>query len=220
MVEERISKMIARNGEISDLPMLDPGEFGYAKDERRLFIGNDVVDVGTGNGIDTEFYVDIDLNNPYVIAAFVGGTQVSAVDFSLVGTTLTFNTAPGLGEAIQVAFNSEINILKDVSRTLVTSLPANGSSSETGFAVQTAAINAGVLDYTLVNTNGTRIGQLRFAYDATHNSYAIDDNFTETGTVDIVFDMDISTTGVAKLVYTDADNSIATFKFVYQLWNS
>lgn len=220
MAEERISKIQVRSGDIADLPMLDLGEMGYAKDERRLFIGNEVVDIGTGDGLTTEFYVDIDLNNPYIIAAFVGGSQVSASDFSLVGTTLTFNVAPGAGDTIQVAFNSEIDIMKDVSRTLVTSLPANGSSSDTGFAVQTAVINAGVLDYTLVNTNGTRIGQLRFAYDATHDTYAIDDNFTETGTVDIVFDMDISTAGVAKLVYTDADNSIATFKFVYQLWNS
>ena len=37
----RVSKIRVRQGNFADLPVLDPGEIGYAKDSRRLFIGND-----------------------------------------------------------------------------------------------------------------------------------------------------------------------------------
>lgn len=37
----QISKIQIRTGSISDLPELDVGEFGFATDDRRLFIGND-----------------------------------------------------------------------------------------------------------------------------------------------------------------------------------
>lgn len=37
----QISKIQIRTGSISDLPELDIGEFGFATDDRRLFIGND-----------------------------------------------------------------------------------------------------------------------------------------------------------------------------------
>ena len=51
MATTRTSKIRVRQGNFADLPVLDPGELGYAKDSRRLFIGNDTVNVGTGNGV-------------------------------------------------------------------------------------------------------------------------------------------------------------------------
>ena len=75
MADTRISKIKVRQGNFSDLPMLDPGELGYAKDQRRLFIGNDTVSVGTGNGVLTQFTVPIALSQPNIIAVFVDGTQ-------------------------------------------------------------------------------------------------------------------------------------------------
>lgn len=37
----QISKIQVRTGNIADLPQLSPGEFGWATDDKRLFIGND-----------------------------------------------------------------------------------------------------------------------------------------------------------------------------------
>jgi hypothetical protein len=64
------------------------------------------------------------------------------------------------------------------------------------------------------------VGQLRVAVDTNSSTTAIDDQYTQTGAVDVVFGPDISVTDTLKLVYTDNDNQISTFKFTYQLWNS
>jgi hypothetical protein len=218
MAIEQISKIKVRQGDFSDLPLLESGELGYATDARRLFIGNERTSVDVGNGVKTSFVVDIDVNNPGVFAVFVDGSQVNSTDYSLIGTTLTFSTAPANGATIEFSFNNEIDILKNVVRPLTVSLPANGVSAETGFAVDTTKITAAVLDYTLSNTNGVRIGQLRFAINTNASTFTIDDNYSQTATVDVVFNLDIGTTGTAKLVYTDNDNAISNFKFTYQLW--
>ena len=70
MADTRISKIKVRQGDFSDLPVLDPGEIGYAKDQRRLFIGNDIVNIGTGNGVLTQFTVPITLSKPNIITVF------------------------------------------------------------------------------------------------------------------------------------------------------
>lgn len=220
MADTRISKIQNRNGDFADLPILSTAELGYAKDERRLFIGNDPITVGTGNGANTSFVVDIDVHNPGIIQVVVGGTQVNAADYSLSGTTLTFATAPAGGDDIVVYFNSEIEIARNVEDPTVVSLPASGNVAETGFAFDTTVADAIIIDYTLASTNGVRIGQLRVAVDTNSSTAAIDDNYVETSSVDVVFGVDIATSNTAKIVYTDNDNAISTFKFTYQLWKS
>ena len=58
MATTRTSKIRVRQGNFADLPVLDPGELGYAKDSRRLFIGNDTVNVGTGNEVSVNFLTE------------------------------------------------------------------------------------------------------------------------------------------------------------------
>tara|TARA_Y100001972_G_scaffold127177_1_gene183231 strand:+ start:1884 stop:2537 length:654 start_codon:yes stop_codon:yes gene_type:complete len=216
MADTRISKIKVRQGNFSDLPNLDPGEFGFAKDQRRLFIGNDTVSVGTGNGILTQFTVPIGLTEPSLLRVFVNGTAVNASDFTLSGTTLTFSTAPT--GAITVGFNSEIDLGEDVPVQI--QLAANGNNADTGFSVITTQHNIVIMDYTLESTNGVRVGQLKFATDTSASTSTIDDIFTETGTVGIVFNLNIATPNIMKLQYTDSDNLISNFKYTYQSWNS
>ena len=80
MAETRISKIRHRQGNFSDLPVLDPGELGYAKDVRRLFIGNDTVSVGTGNGVLTSFTVPLALSKPCNRKVFVDGVEVPFIN--------------------------------------------------------------------------------------------------------------------------------------------
>lgn len=218
MATTRISKIRHRQGNFSDLPVLDPGELGYAKDVRRLFIGNDTVSVGTGNGVLVDFTIPLALSKPNITTVYVDGSPVGASTYTISGTTLTFASAPT--GAITVSFNSEIDIINDVTHPSIISLPANGSTADTGFQIDTTLYNIAVMDYTLENNNGVRVGQLRFATDTSASTSTIGDNYTETAAVGITFNVDIATSNTMKLQYTDADNLIAKFKYTYQLWNS
>ena len=216
MADTRISKIKVRQGNLSDLPTLDPGEFGFAKDVRRLFIGNDTISVGTGNGVLTQFTVPIGLTEPGVLRVFVDGTAVNASDYTLVGTTLTFSSAPT--GAITVGFNSEVDLGEQPVQEI--QLAANATNSDTGFQVDTTQYNVIIMDYTLRSTNGVRVGQIRFATDTSASTTTIDDNYTETGVVNVQFNVDIATANTMKLQYSDYDNLISTFKYTYQTWNS
>jgi len=216
MADTRISKIKVRQGNFSDLPTLDPGEFGFAKDVRRLFIGNDTISVGTGNGVLTQFTVPIGLTEPGVLRVFVDSVAVNASDYTLVGTTLTFSSAPT--GAITVGFNSEVDLGEQPVQEI--QLAANAVSSDTGFQVDTTQYNVIIMDYTLKSTNGVRVGQIRFATDTSASTTTIDDNYTETGVVNVQFNVDIATANTMKLQYTDYDNLISTFKYTYQTWNS
>lgn len=218
MADTRTSKIKVRQGNFADLPVLDPGELGYAKDQRRLFIGNDTVSIGTGNGVLTQFTVPLALSNPVITTVFVAGTAVNAADYSLLGTTLTFASAPT--GAITVSFNSEIEIVSDVTLPSAIELAANGATADTGFSVDTTLYNIAVIDYTLESTNGVRVGRIRMATDTSASTVTIDDSYTETAVVNVVFNADIATANTMKLQYSDADNLISKFKYTYQLWNS
>lgn len=216
MADTRISKIKVRQGNFSDLPTLDPGEFGFAKDVRRLFIGNDTISVGTGNGVLTQFTVPIGLTEPGVLRVFVDGNAVNASDYTLVGTTLTFSSAPT--GAITVGFNSEVDLGEQPVSEI--QLAANATNSDTGFQVDTTQYDVIIMDYTLRSTNGVRVGQIRFATDTSASTTTIDDNYTETGVVNVQFNVDIATANTMKLQYSDYDNLISTFKYTYQTWNS
>jgi hypothetical protein len=220
MADTRISKIKVRQGNFADLPLLDSGELGYALDDHRLFIGNSQVTIGTGNGVNDTFIIPTTISVNNVRGVFLDGSQVNASDYSVVGTTLTFSTPPGNGAVITAQFNSEVDMIRHATIPNVISLAANGNLANTGFAVDTSLYNVVIMDYTLESTNGVRAGQLRFGTDTSASTVMIDDNYTETSTVDIVFNADISITNTLKLQYTDNDNANATFKYTYQLWNS
>ena len=103
MAETRISKIRHRQGNFSDLPVLDPGELGYAKDVRRLFIGNDTVSVGTGNGVLTSFTVPLALSKPCNRKVFVDGVEENAANYSISGTTATYKQDNDLKREISLS---------------------------------------------------------------------------------------------------------------------
>lgn len=218
MADTRISKIKVRQGDFDDLPLLDAGEFGYAKDQRRLFIGNDTIVVGTGDNTTTNFVVPVDFSNHNVIGVFLDGTATTA--YTLAGTTLTFTTAPGTDVEITAKFNSELDFLNDLVIPSSIELAAGGSAAETGFSFNTTVADTCIIDYTLNTANGVRVGQLRIAIDTSGPTAAIDDNYTQAGVVDIDFGTNIATADTFKLTYTDNDTAIAKFKYTYQLWNS
>lgn len=222
MAETRISKIQIRQGNFVDLPLLDVGELGYATDKHRLYIGNNVVEVGTGDGVSNTFSIPISLSSPNNIkAAFIDGVQVNAANYSMSYTSLTFANPPALGEVITVKYNSEVEVARDISNDPVEeTLPANGNQLDTGLILDTTLTNTAFLNYTLKTANGLRIGELRLSIDTDSGLTVFSDNFDQTGAVDIIFNLDSSATNTLKLQYTDNDNLQATFKYTYQLWNN
>jgi hypothetical protein len=217
----QVSKIKIRQGNFADLPLLDAGEFGYATDTHRLFLGNNTVTVGTGNGVNDTFTVPITLADPTtIIAVFVDDVQENASNYSLVGTSLTFSTPPANAAVVTAKYNSEVHLHRYATNPHSIELPANGNAAAVGFNVDTTLYDTVIMDYTLKSSNGIRVGQLRFSTDTTSSTTAIDDNYTETGTVDVIFTADISISNTLRLMYTDNDNAISKFKYTYQLWNS
>ena len=219
MASTRISKIKVRQGNFASLPVLDPGELGYCKDVRRLFIGNDTVSVGAANGVLTQVIVPIALSQPNIVTGFVDGTPVNASDYQIIGTTLTFSSPPASG-AVTVGFNSEIEIDRDVTQINEINLAANATYVDTGFAVDTTLYNIAIVDYTLESTNGVRVGQLRMATDTSASTATIDDSYTETAVVNVTWGVDIGTANTMKLKFTDNDNLQHKFKYTFKLWNS
>jgi hypothetical protein len=221
MADTRLSKIKLRSGNFADLPVLDAAELGYAKDQRRLFIGNDLQTAGTGNGVTTTFTISADVINPILLKVFINGTEVNPANYSVTTTSLTFTSPPSNGAVITYKYLSEIDIIKQSSSSVTEyTLSAGGSNAPTGFQVNTTQYDTVIMDYTLNTTNGVRVGQLRFVTDVSSSTTAIDDTYTQTSAVDIVFSLDISTPNLMKLLYTDNDSAAAKFKFTYQLWNS
>jgi len=67
------SKIILRNGDIQDLPILDPAEMAYAKNTNRVFIGNTpIVTSAIDNGGVLSAAVPVDLDLVYKYAVYIG----------------------------------------------------------------------------------------------------------------------------------------------------
>ena len=116
MSETRISKIQVRRGNIVDLPLLDAGEFGYALDEQRLFIGNPLTNIGTGNGSTATFAMPNLSEYPAGLAAegyrnptfYIDGQEMSGVEIN--GATAVFSVAPDAGQRIDAKWNSEVQM--------------------------------------------------------------------------------------------------------------
>lgn len=70
------SKIRVRTGEMADLPQLSPGEFGFATDEKRLFIGNDPLNPFVTPG------------NTEVLTEYSAGVS-SQYDFGVIGQSVS-----------------------------------------------------------------------------------------------------------------------------------
>jgi hypothetical protein len=95
-----ISKIQVRRGPLSDLPILDEGEFGYALDYHRLFIGNTPITF-TGNAQIKRYTIQDRTILPDQISVLVDNSEVNiGVEYSLEETDIVFANAPHAAEEI------------------------------------------------------------------------------------------------------------------------
>ena len=105
-----VAQIKVRQGNLADLPILEPGEFGYALDRQRLYIGNNPTPSQAGDGstvaftfplIDTDGDGTTDNNtvlqfgNKMTFAVYVDDVlQDPATAYTANDSTITFITAP------------------------------------------------------------------------------------------------------------------------------
>lgn len=95
-----ISKIQVRRGPLSDLPILDEGEFGYALDYHRLFIGNTPLTF-TGNALTKRYTVQDRTILPNQISVLINNSEVNiGVEYSIDETDIVFASAPNAAEEI------------------------------------------------------------------------------------------------------------------------
>lgn len=225
MATTRISKILVRNGELSDLPVLNTSELGYSTDEHRLFIGNDELTVGTGDGVNKIFNIPITSNFPLPTnnlenpKFFVNGSQRS--DVTISGTTVTFATAPDLDAIITIKFNSEIALVNSTETPSSLVFAAETPSFlDTNFTFNHTVYDTVYIDYSVKLTNGTgfRMGRIRLMVDSVNALFKIDDEFNAlTNDADIEFDARL-TGNFCYLTYKNNTVSPAIFKYTFKLW--
>lgn len=225
MATTRISKIKVRNGDLSDLPVLDPSEFGYSTDEHRLFIGNDELIVGTGDGSRKTFNIPISSNFPLPTnnlenpKFFVNGSQRS--DITIGGTTVTFATAPAINAIITIKFNSEIALVNSTETpSSLLFAAATPSFVDTNFTFNYNIYDTCYIDYTvkLTNNSGFRMGRIRLMIDRINDEFKIDDEYNSlTNTTEIDFDGKL-VGNYFYLTYKNNTPSPAVFKYTFKLW--
>lgn len=184
-----------RNGNLGDIHYaLDdvlPGELLYAKDARRLFIGNDPVTLD-GDSIQTEFNfgVDADAEHMYAGAFKVlvdDVLQVDGVDYTHDDLLFTFTTAPPAGTGnIVFKYLSEIHLFEpDVGLDIpslveLTPVAVPGTPEPiTSVAFDGTRYDNIDIRYSLRNaTGGFRKGVLSIAIDPVANAHTVTDNYT------------------------------------------
>ena len=177
-----------RQGNMADLPALHPGEFGYAKDTRRLFIGNDEI-LRDGDGSTTDFNLGTDLDNlSGTYKLYVDNIlQTEGIHYLVDNYIVRFNTPPSTGTAnIKLLFNSEIT-LTDVPEGINNNIPKSASLSFTAptpvdfnfITIDGSRFGDVQIRYTIINTSGDRRkGTLNISIDAANNIFNISDSYT------------------------------------------
>ena len=240
-----VAQIKVRQGNLQDLPILQSGEFGYATDVQRLYIGN-APSTQTANGSDTVFtfsLVDtdsdgttdnnttLDFGNKVAYAVYIDdGTtetlQTNGSDYTSQDSAITFTTAPTNGHVVKLYYNTEVVTsspqsgiaIDPINRTLASS----GSATNAGIAVDGANYDYVDIDYILKNTNGRRKGKISVSIDTTGNTSILEDNYVTSvappGTgLDTTF-TGVVASGVFNLQYT-ATNS-TELSYVLSNWKS
>jgi hypothetical protein len=172
MADTILAKIQIRRGDYVDLPMLQEGEFGYALDTGRLFLGNPrTVYIGTGDS--AEFQLDLRFIRPGApIFVFVDEIQKQPqIEYSVSGARLVFNDPPLLGQQIIVGYNSEVSMIGQAQNVDLVRLdpkpiaPAPNPPRPTGILINWEHANTGIFDFTLRSGNTIMLGTFNYLTD-------------------------------------------------------
>ena len=230
MPTTQVAKLLNRQGNLTDLPLLDPGELGYAKDVKRLFIGNDPISVNSDGSASYTVGIDLSKSSRYrVTTQPAGGTEseLASTGFAIGGTTLSLTTAPAVGTVIRVYYNTEIQTEDltgaDTKQTLT--LTASGTNADTGILWDADDYNCATIEYSLQNaktpTPKFRNGKMTIMIDTRTavQDYILNDDYVAVNDPAVVFSGNLNTSdNVFKILYSDSDAVDATLSYKLNLW--
>ena len=232
MPTTQVAKLLNRQGNFADLPLLDPGELGYAKDQKRLFIGNDPVSITSTGASSYTAGIDLTQSGRYRVTTQPSGgteTEVSSANFSIGGTTLTLTTAPAVGTIIRIYYNSEVHMHNEAnswSKTDIT-LTASASNADSGITWDCDDYNCATIDYSLQNAKSPtpkfRNGKITIMVDtrAAVQDYMLQDDYVAVNDPAVTFSGNLdNSTNIFKLQYSDSDAVNATFSYDLKLWKT
>lgn len=238
-----VTQIKVRNGNLADLPVLEKGEFGYATDYQRLFIGNDpILKSGAINPLSgvlqTTFTfntLDLDPDDTsvsnstlqfgtnLVYALYVDGIlQQPTVDYTVDHSVITFTSAPADGAQIELKYNTEVITQSPESGNDVfvnkLALASASSVTATGLSIDSDIYNYIDIDYKLTNSSGQRKGTISVSIDTSGS--IMDDNYITNG---LGTDLDHAFSGsiagsTFNLNYTGTD--AADFSYTITNWKS
>lgn len=167
----QISRIQQRRGLEADLPSLSSAELGWSVDTRKLYIGNGTTEEGAPSLGKTEIL-----------------TQYSILDFE---TSFAANVATLQGNVIVlegniVALTAAVAAVTDV--TVHRALTAGASAA----TITNVTANNAVISYTISQGSEQRTGKINVSRIS--NAVSYEEDYTETGTTDIVFTMNANVT--------------------------
>lgn len=219
MADNIIAKIQVRRGELEDLPVLDEGEFGYALDYRRLFIGNTPM-IFTADGVSNRYTIQGKTIVPGQVKILLDGNEVEQyVIYNFEDSDIVFAEAPTEGTIITVSFNTELSVVNEkATRDRIVLSPE--TVGDTGLSWSLANYNSASIEYSLKNSNGDmNIGTIKVITNGVDTS--VIEMGGGIGASQISFDARIDT--VENKLYVTYDNPLpfaANFFYSIQLWNT
>lgn len=221
-------KIIQRRGLFEHLPILSSGEIGYATNDRRMFIGNDII-TRTGTGIADEIY---DFNIPLhhmqnkLYSIFKNDEVLDAGDYVVLSTgSIKFTAVIPTSDTVVLKYNTEIPIKETATSNDSHTVSLDGNISgpktiEETTITRTASHNFNY-HYTISNAYGFRKGILSVSIDGTN--VILDDSFSINATPDklrhifsgtVTVDPIIAPDVTFKLSYTTSDTESVNFSYM------
>jgi hypothetical protein len=223
MTTETITaKIQVRRGSLDDLPLLAEGEFGYAVDYRRLFIGNTPVTF-IGNGTTTRYTIHDSTVLPGQLAVLVNDvTYVPGVSYTASGTDIVFTTAPVNNARIVVSFNTEIKTLNaekafNYERLSLTPATVDTDTGLSFYIGGSTGNNTASIEYSMKNGEGAlSVGAMTIITDGT--LAIVNDSGSSTRDNGVSFNTRI-VNDILYLTYINTGTP-ANFYYSIKLWNT
>jgi len=184
----QISKIQVRRGLQENLPQLDSGEFGWAIDTQRLFIGKGSLAEG---------------------APTTGTTEILTT-YSILGlNNLTSNVANIIANV--TALQSNVAALQSNVYPMSITLADNQTSANT-LPISINGLGATTIDYNLIRSGNARVGTIKVA-GVYNGTVTFEDDYSETANTGIMFNF-VASSGNVIMQYTSSMiSSTATFTY-------
>lgn len=217
-----VAKQRIRRGNLVDMPVLSPGEFGLASDEQRLFLGQEpirgtlyesqtnatvaVLDFSTRtNGVST--LLDLEGVNEFVIR-INGSTEISSANVTIDDTKFTvvhgLASTPTGTDVFELLYNKEVTSYRAedsnlLQSTLIEKSSPYGTSDATGIDFLSAVKNRISIEYYLYSPTDMRTGQLEIAIQGDTISSITDNYNSNSDIIDVEFSISNNGAGVFSL---------------------